>query len=323
MKIKVLGSAAGGGFPQWNCNAPLSRAVREGHAGFLARTQSSIAVSAGRHASIDTQTRTDTEGWAIFNASPDLRQQISATPWLQPRADGPLRHSPIKAVVLTNADVDHIAGLINLREREPFSLYAAPRVLATLAANSIFNVLDPELVPRRPLPFGRPLALEGPAGALGLTVEAFPVPGKIALFLEDASHPDFGGAEGDTIGLRIAPDGAGQSRALYYIPGCARIDAALLDRIEGAGCLLFDGTVFTDDEMREAGVGTKTGARMGHIAIGGQEGSLSGFRDLKAERKVYIHINTTNPILEPGSEAERQVKTAGWEVAFDGMEIDL
>lgn len=265
----------------------------------------------------------DDRQWAVFNASPDLRQQIAETSALQPRADGPLRASPIEAVVLTNADVDHIAGLINLREREPFSLYAADRVLSTLAANSIFNVLDPHLVPRRALPFNRPVELTGPEGPLGIVIEAFPVAGKIALFLENAADANFGSAEGDTIGLRIAASGAGQPRALYYVPGCARVDGALLDRVEGAGCLLFDGTVYTDTEMQDAGVGTKTGARMGHQAISGPDGSLEAFRHLRPLRKVYIHINTTNPILEPGSAAERAVTAAGWEVAFDGMEINL
>jgi pyrroloquinoline quinone biosynthesis protein B len=313
LKIKILGSAAGGGFPQWNCNARLSRAVREGRAGFLARTQSSITVSS------------DERNWAIFNTSPDLRQQIAAAPMLQPRGDGPLRHSPIEAVVLTNADVDHIAGLINLREREPFTLYATDRVLATLAANSIFNVLDPAVVPRRALPFNRPMELEGPEGALGIVIEAFPVPGKVALFLEDAGQTEanFGTVEGDTIGLRIAAAGAGQGRACYYIPGCARVDGALLDRVQGAGCLLFDGTVYTDTEMQDAGVGAKTGARMGHMAISGPDGSLAAFAHLHVRRKIYVHINTTNPILEPGSEAERAINAAGWEVGFDGMEIEL
>ena len=277
----------------------------------MPRTQSSIALSA------------DDEHWVVFNASPDLRQQIAAAPALQPRADGPLRYSPIEAVVLTNADVDHIAGLINLRERERFSLYATDRVLATLASNSIFNVLDPELVPRRALPFNRPIVLEGSDGPLGLTIEAFPVPGKIALFLEDASDANFGTAEGDTIGLRIAASRAGQRQSLYYIPGCAQVDGALLDRVEGAGCLMFDGTVFTDNEMQEAGVGAKTGARMGHLAISGPGGSLEAFQRTEVSRKVYIHINTTNPILEPGSQAEQRVTAAGWEVAFDGMEITL
>jgi pyrroloquinoline quinone biosynthesis protein B len=289
----------------------LSRAVRQGRGGFLTRTQSSIAVSA------------DSRHWAVFNASPDLRQQIASAPQLQPVPDGPPRQSPIEAVVLTNADVDHIAGLINLREGEPFSLYATDRVLSTLAANSIFNVLAADLVPRRALPFNRPITLDGPDGSLGLTIEAFPVPGKIALFLENAAEADLGTAEGDTIGLRIAATGAGHGQALYYIPGCARVDGALLDRLEGAGCLMFDGTVFTDNEMQEAGVGTKTGARMGHVAISGPGGSLEAFSRLRAARKVYVHINTTNPILEAGSAAERHVHAAGWEVGFDGMEITL
>jgi len=313
VKIKILGAAAGGGFPQWNCNARLSRAARRGEVGFLPRTQSSIAASENGRS------------WVIFNASPDLRQQIAATPELHPRDGEGLRNAPIEAVVLTNADVDHIAGLINLREREPFHLYAAGRVLDTLAANSIFNVLDATLVPRLSLPFNRPLALEGPDGPLGVEIEAFPVPGKIALFLEDSSGAaeNFGTAEGDTIGVRIARRGAPQSEACYYIPGCARIDGALLDRVQGAGCLMFDGTVFTDSDMRGAGVGGKTGARMGHLAISGPAGSLEAFRNIRVGRKIYVHINNTNPILEPGSAAERAVRAAGWEVAFDGMEIAL
>jgi len=312
VKIKVLGSAAGGGFPQWNCNGPLSRSVRNGQQGFQARTQSSIAASA------------DGEHWAVFNASPDLRQQIAQTPELHPRADKGLRNSPIEAVVLTNADVDHIAGLINLREREPFTIYAHERVLEALAANSIFNVLDPEMVERRRLSFQHANALAGPEGPLGLTVEAFPVPGKVALFLEDAEKGDnFGTQEGDTIGVRISDGEGGQTRACYYIPGCAAVDPAILDRVEGAGCLLFDGTVFTDDEMPKAGVGAKTGQRMGHIALDGPDGSLQGFGDSDIGRKIFIHINNTNPILKEGSPEERRAKSAGWEIAFDGMEVEL
>ena len=156
MKIRVLGAAAGGGFPQWNCNAPLSRAVRQNRPGFLARTQSSIAASA------------DGRNWAVFNASPDIRQQIAATAELQPRADAPLRSTPIKAVVLTNADVDHIAGLLSLREREPFTLYATRRVLDTLAANSIFQVLNADYVERRELALEGKTELHGPMVPSGL-----------------------------------------------------------------------------------------------------------------------------------------------------------
>lgn len=312
MKIRILGAAAGGGFPQWNCNARLSRAVRSGEPGFRARTQSSIAVSVDGHR------------WTIFNASPDLRRQIEQTPELHPRPDEGIRNSPIEAVVLTNADVDHIAGLINLREVEPFNIYAHDRVLAVLASNSIFNVLNPQIVRREPLSFLREIPLHGPEGPLGLTIEAFPVPGKIALFLEDAEQGDsFGTEEGDTIGLKISDGRGEQARSCYYIPGCARVDSTILERVEGAGCLLFDGTVFTDSEMIDAGVGVKTGQRMGHIAIGGLKGSLEAFKNSRIGQKFFIHINNTNPILEEGSEAEGLVTAAGWGISYDGMEITL
>lgn len=311
MIIKVLGSAAGGGFPQWNCNTRLSRLAWGKRNGVLPRTQSSIAVSA------------DGERWAVFNASPDIRQQIASTPELQPAESGQLRNSPIEAVVLTNADVDHIAGLLSLREREPFVIYATRRVLDTLNANSIFNVLAPDVVERRELLLdGRVVGIEGPESDLGLRIEPFAVPGKVALFLEDASKgPDFGSEEGDTIGLKITEHGS--DAALFYIPGAAKVDARMLDRVRGADCLLFDGTVFTDTEMPDMGVGEKTGRRMGHIPISGEGGSLHAFDGAGIKRKAYIHINTTNPILEPGSEAERAVLAAGWEITYDGMTLTL
>lgn len=312
MKIKVLGAGAGGGFPQWNCNARLSRAVRDGLPGFLPRTQSSIAASV------------DGNCWTIFNASPDLRQQMQQTPELHPRRDEGPRNSPIEAVVLTNADVDHITGLVHLREAEPFSIYANERVLGILAANSIFNILNPEIVVRRALPSHRPAELTGPEGPLGLSVEAFPVPGKIALYLEDASKgANFGTQEGDTIGVGISAVGAAQAQTCFYIPGCSDVVPTIMDRVEGAGVLLFDGTVFTDNEMIEAGVGTKTGLRMGHVPLSGAGGTLEAFSNSRIGRKIFIHINNTNPILEPGSAAERQIKAAGWEIAYDGMEIEL
>lgn len=311
MIIKVLGSAAGGGFPQWNCNARLSRLAWDKQNGVVPRTQSSIAVSANGFR------------WVVFNASPDIRQQIAATPELQPRSDGPLRNSPICAVALTNADVDHVAGLLSLRERQPFAIYAAQRVLNTLGANSIFNVLAADVVPRRELDLSGALVhLHDRDDDIGVTVQAFAVPGKVALYLEDASKGgNFGSEDGDTIGLRITA--AGSDAVLYYIPGCARADAGLVDLVRGADCLLFDGTVYTDNEMAETGVGEKTGLRMGHVPISSENGSLYAFADAGIKFKAYIHINTTNPILEPGSEAERAVKAAGWEIAYDGMTIEL
>ncbi|RUU78324.1 pyrroloquinoline quinone biosynthesis protein PqqB [Mesorhizobium sp. M7A.F.Ca.MR.362.00.0.0] len=310
MHLRIIGSAAGGGFPQWNCNYRLSRAARTGMAGVHSRTQSSIAASA------------DGFGWVLFNASPDIRQQIAATPELQPVGDAPLRSTPIRAVVLTNADVDHIAGLLSLRERQPFAIYATAQVLATLEANSIFNVLDPALVPRRILPPAKELAICDAEGReTGVMIEPFPVPGKIALYLEDRDHPDanFSADAGDTIGVRIA--GIGSRGSVFYIPGCARIDAALRTRLTDAACLLFDGTVYTDNEMIVAGVGQKTGARMGHLAISGESGSIAGLADVKVGRRVFVHINNTNPILDENSAEHAAVKAAGWEIASDGMEM--
>ncbi|RVD60119.1 pyrroloquinoline quinone biosynthesis protein PqqB [Mesorhizobium sp. M2D.F.Ca.ET.185.01.1.1] len=312
MRVKIIGSAAGGGFPQWNCNYRLSRAARTCMPGVQSRTQSSVAASA------------DGTGWVLFNASPDIRQQIAQTPELQPAADAPLRSTPIRAVVLTNADVDHVAGLLSLRERQPFAIYATAQVLATLKANSIFNVLDPAIVPRRLLAPTQEMAICGADGhATGVVVSSFPVPGKVALYLEQRGDPDadFSSGTGDTIGVRIS--GADGRGAVFYVPGCARIDAALRERLAGAACLLFDGTVYTDDEMITAGVGQKTGARMGHIAMSGEAGSIAGLADVKIGRRIFIHVNNTNPVLDESSAAHAAVKAADWEVAADGMEMEF
>lgn len=312
MRLRIIGSAAGGGFPQWNCNYRLSRAARTGVAGVHSRSQSSVAASA------------DGLGWVLFNASPDIRQQIAATPELQPAHDAPLRSTPIRAVVLTNADVDHVAGLLSLRERQPFAIYATTQVLATLEANSIFNVLDPALVPRRILPPAQELSIcDADGHDTGVAVESFPVPGKIALYLEERGQPDanFSSDAGDTIGVRIAA--AGSRGSGFYIPGCARIDATLRTRLADAACLLFDGTVFTDDEMIAAGVGQKTGARMGHLAMSGDAGSIAGLADVRIGRRVFVHINNTNPVLDENSAEHAAVEAAGWEVACDGMEMEL
>jgi pyrroloquinoline quinone biosynthesis protein B len=312
VKLKIIGSAAGGGFPQWNCNYSLSRRVRAGLDGLKARTQSSLAASS------------DGSSWILLNASPDIRQQIAATPELQPVADGPLRNSPINAAVLTNADVDHIGGLLTLREKQPFHLYAPSRILETLANNSIFNVLDAGLVKRIELPLGSTTLLEGPDGPLGIEIETYAVPGKVALFLEDDSDPEtFGSEAGDTIGVRLSAPGADQTHSAHYIPGCARVTDELRARIAGCGCLLFDGTVFTDTEMPDAGVGAKTGSRMGHIAMSGPDGSLEALRQVETGRRVFVHINNTNPVLDPASDQYRQVRDASWEVGEDGQDIEL
>lgn len=304
MKILVLGAAAGGGFPQWNGNDDIARRARAGE--LPSRTQSSIAVSA------------DGRRWVLFNASPDLRQQIHDNAQLHPAADAPLRASPIAAVVLTNADVDHVAGLLNLRERQPLALYGHERVLDVLARNSIFNVLDPDFVARRTLPASDDMPLHDQSGALlGLNVHAFTVPGKVALWLEDASQPGFGTADGDTLGLRISDD-AGNS--FFYIPACAAMTPELAARLTGAALVFFDGTLWRDDEMIVAGVGSKTGARMGHMSC---DATIAAFAPLNVKRRVFIHINNTNPLFVTGSAARAEAKAAGWDIAEDGQEITL
>lgn len=314
MRILVLGSAAGGGFPQWNCNCRVCQAARAGNGRARPRTQSSIAVSA------------DGQAWALFNASPDLRQQITENPALHPQALHPqdgARHSPISAVVLTNADVDHIAGLLTLRESQPFVLYASGRVQAALDANPIFRILNPRFVRHEALALGRELKLQGPDGAeLGLTVEPFAVPGKIALYLENPEAGDnFGTEAGDTIGLRVSAPETGKS--FYYIPGCAALDAPLRARLEGAALVLFDGTLYENQEMVVGGLGHKTGQRMGHLNISGPGGTVAGFEALGVGRRIFIHINNSNPILLEDSPERAEVAAAGWEVAYDGQEIGL
>jgi pyrroloquinoline quinone biosynthesis protein B len=308
VRILVLGAAAGGGFPQWNSNDSIARQARQSDVRMPAQTQSSIAVNGdGRH-------------WVLFNASPDLRQQINSNRQLHPAAGDPLRSSPIASVVLTNADVDHVAGLLNLRERQPLSLYGHDRVLGVLARNSIFNVLDPEFVERRPLPIQQETEICDRTGRpLGIAVTAFPVPGKVALWLEDSNAPNLGTSDGDTIGLKISD---GRS-SLFYIPGCAAITADLAEELRGAACLLFDGTLWRDNEMIAAGVGSKSGRRMGHMSCSGADGAIAAFRDLGVMRKLFIHINNTNPLLIFDSAERQEALSAGWEIAQDGMEIAL
>ena len=310
MRIKVLGSAAGGGFPQVNCNCRNCADVRLGKPGLRPRTQSSLAVSR------------DGQAWILLNASPDLRQQIGATSELAPRAQAGPRASPIKAVVLTNGDIDHVAGLLSLRESFAFTLFASQRVLAALGANSIFNVLDARLVPRIALNAGEKTPLANFGVSLGLTVEAFVVPGKVALYLEDpAAGRTLGTRDGDTIGLHVSDPLTGA--AFFYIPGCAAIDEPLARRLRGAQLVLFDGTLYSDEEMIAQGLSTKTGKRMGHMNMSGPEGSVAAFQALEVKRRIYVHLNNSNPVLREDSAERGEIERAGWEVAWDGMDIRL
>jgi pyrroloquinoline quinone biosynthesis protein B len=275
----------------------------------LPRTQSSIAVTAGNGR------------WFLLNASPDLRQQIGQLPALHPTEGR--RHSPIAGVVLTNADVDHVAGLLTLREGQPLTVYGSRRVQDTLAANPVFNVLNRDLVNRQVLVLDLETDLVLPDGrAAGIAIEAFPVPGKVALYLEDpTAGSNFGTVAEDTIGLRVIDRATG--RWFFYVPGCASVPDDLARRLDGAPLVLFDGTTWTDDEMQATGVGVKTGQRMGHMSMSGADGSIAAFAQLSVDRKVFIHVNNTNPVLLSDTPQRAEAEASGWEIACDGMEIAL
>lgn len=292
----VLGSAAGGGFPQWNCCCPVCRLAWAGDPRVKPRTQASIAVSA------------DGERWLLINASPDLRAQISATPVLHPKADR--RDSPIAAVILTGAEIDQTTGLLTLRERQPFRLLATAATHGFVAGNPMFSALQPDLVPRLTIVPG-----ECFAPLPGIEAELFSVPGKVPLYLEGDRSRDVADVN---VGVELR---AGTAR-LVYVPGAAAVPAPIQDRLARADIVLFDGTLYRDDEMILTGTGEKTGRRMGHMPIDGPDGTLVTLAGLSG-RRLFIHINNTNPILIEGSPEHAHVTAAGWEVAEDGMKIAL
>src|SRR5271163_359542 len=307
LEAVVLGSAAGGGFPQWNSNAPGCRRARGVDRTAVSRTQASLAVSANRR------------DWFVLSASPDLRLQIESTPALHPREG--LRASPIAGVLVPGGDVDAVAGLLHLRERHRFSVYAPARVLAVIAANPIFHVLAPDCVERIELPLERRIELAGATGPSGIAVVAFAVPSKVPLYLETAGQDPVIAEEGDAVGLQIIDSGTGKS--FLFVPGCAAMTDPLRRRLIGTELVFFDGTLWRDDEMIRLGVGEKTGRRMGHISMSGDDGAIAAFRDLDVKRRIFIHINNSNPVLLDDS-AERQLaEAAGWEIAYDGMEVRL
>lgn len=299
MHALILGSAAGGGLPQWNCRCPICALARAEPSRVRPRTQSSIAVSP------------DGVDWLLVNASPDIRQQLFDNPVMHPREG--LRHSPIRAVLLTNGDVDHVAGLLTLREGQPYTLYGTLGILDSVNANRVFDVMAEGVVAREAIMLGarfEPLP--------GLAVTLFSVPGKVPLWLEDATM-EIGAETESTVGAMIEAGG----RRLAYIPGCARITDDLKARIAGVDALLFDGTVLHDDDMIRAGVGTKTGWRMGHVPMRGDGGSIAGLHDVATGRRVFVHVNNTNPVLIEDSAERAAVEADGWTVAHDGMALSL
>ena len=297
LRALVLGSGAGGGVPQWNCNCRVCQLAWSGDKRVRPRTQVGVALSVdGAH-------------WVLLNASIDLRQQILATPALHPKSAG--RHSPIGAIVLTNAEVNSSAGLLALRERQPFVLFGTQATLDAIGANRIFDVVDRAVAPRRAVRLGEPFE-----PLPGVRLELFAIPGKVPLWLEE------GNVTTDDIGegtVCVAVEAAGKK--LVYAPGCAHVTEDLNARIANADVLFFDGTLFADDEMIANGLGDKTGRRMGHMPVSGPEGTLESLARHMHVRRILIHINNSNPILIEGSPEEAKVKAAGWEIAFDGMEV--
>jgi pyrroloquinoline quinone biosynthesis protein B len=308
LRVVVLGAAAGGGVPQWNCGCPVCRAARNEHPE-LRSTQASIAISA------------DGDHWFLINASPDLRQQLTATPQLHPKA-GELRHSPIAGVILTNGEIDAVTGLLSMREGSPFTIYAHAKVLAILRDNSIFNVLNEKNVTRQPIDVDRAFEPTLPDGSpSGIEVLPFAVSGKSAWYLEGKAHPAGDVGDGDTLGLRIGERASG--KYFYFLAACAGVTDDLRTRLAGAPLIFFDGTVWRDDELIVAGLGSKTGQGMGHIAMSGDHGAIESLAGLDIGRKIFLHINNSNPALLHDSSERKRVERAGWQIAADGMEITL
>ena len=274
LRAIVLGAAAGGGLPQWNCGCENCNLARSGD--IPAQTQSSLAVSP------------DGQNWAILNASPDIRTQLGNSPLLFPTG---LREVPIQSVLVTNGDIDHVAGLLTLREMQPFTLFATQSIQDVIAQNPIFDALNAAVVKRAPISLDEPFKL-----VPGLKATLFPVPGKVPLYLEEEHvQTDLVGEQ--TVGVALRTQG----KTAYYIPGCAALTSELRTRLEGADLLFFDGTLWKDDEMVRAGLGQKTGKRMGHMSMSGPDGSIAGFADMQIGRKVFVHLNNTNPVLRPNS----------------------
>lgn len=307
MRVRVLGSGAGGGFPQWNCNCDNCRGLRLGSRRARPRTQSSIAMSA------------DGVRWYLVNASPDIRQQIESSDSLHPT--GSPRGTPIQAILLTNADIDHITGLLSLREFQPLCLYSTKQVMDwVLESNAVFRAI--RLFPsqctwKTVTTSGRHEIIGVDGKDSGLRYEAFAVPSKPPAYLMDLVS-DW---SEETIGYKITDAVSG--RSLAYVPGIKKVDPDILATLGGCHCVFFDGTFWSDDELIKLRIAEKSALEIGHIPISGPGGSLAKLAGLRDVRKIYIHINNTNPILIEDSPERGAAEEAGWEVAFDGMDIEV
>ncbi|OEC87265.1 pyrroloquinoline quinone biosynthesis protein PqqB [Acinetobacter sp. YK3] len=303
MYIHVLGSAAGGGFPQWNCNCPNCHGVRTGTIQAKARTQSSIAISEN---GID---------WVLLNASPDIRQQLFDFKAAQP--DRKLRDTGIRDVILMDSQLDHTTGLLTLREGCPIKVWCTDMVYQDLTTGfPVFNMLKH---------WNGGLQYQQIDPKQAFKIAGFEDMEFMPLIIQSAAPPysphRHDPHEGDNIALIIRDHKT--QKQLFYAPGLGKIDEQIMQIMRDSDCVMIDGTLWTDDEMQHTGVGSKTGREMGHLYISGEGGSLSYLNQLSRPKKVLIHINNTNPILDENSAQCVELKAHGVEVAFDGMQIKL
>ena len=306
MQIRILGSAAGGGFPQWNCSCPNCRAVRNGAFAGKPRTQAQVALSA------------DGNWWFLLGASPDLRAQITDCQDLHPRS---LRDSPVAGVALASADLDHVLGLLLLRELQPLSVYGTPSVLKVLRErNSMFRMLNrvPGQVSWNCIVSSQPFRLRLASGEdAGISCEAVPLVGHYPAYLQ---NDDGLSLQESVIGLILTSD---SGHSVAYFPNASGIDDQVLARLQNVDLLLFDGTFWSDDELVSLQAGGQTARSMGHMPVAGDDGSLQRLSGLSRGRKFYIHINNTNPMLNEAGPEYREIRDAGWELAEDGWQAQL
>ena len=304
MFVRVLGSAAGGGFPQWNCNCPNCHGVRNQTINATTRTQSSIAISA------------DGVDWVLFNTSPDLLAQLAAFPTLQPARA--LRDTAIKAIVYIDSQIDHTTGLLMLREGCPHEVYCTDMVYEDLSTGfPLFTMLKHWNggINRHSIP------LDGSnfniAGISGLKFTAIPVTGKAPPYSPHRNDAHIG----DNIGIKVTDESNGKN--LFYSPGLGDLTDQTRQLMSEADCLLVDGTFWQEDEMLTTGVGDKRAEDMGHLPQSGENGMISVLKPMDKPRKILIHINNTNPILDEDSEQRKILENEGIEVSFDGMDVEL
>lgn len=304
MKIRVLGSAAGGGFPQWNCNCRMCHGVRQGTINARPRTQSSIAVSS------------DGISWVLFNTSPDILAQLAAFPALQPARS--LRDTAIRAIVFMDSQIDHTTGLLMLREGCPHDIYCSDMVNEDLSTGfPLFKMLKHWNggINRHNIPLDNsPFKING---IDGLSFTAIPVSGKAPPYSPHRHDPH----PGDNIGIKVTDDNTGKT--MFYAPGLGQLTDDTRNLMHNADCLLVDGTFWREDEMETVGLGEKKAADMGHLPQSGDGGMMDVLRPMSQPRKILIHINNTNPILDEDSEERKMLAQESIEVAWDGMEVEL